>query len=315
MPLERLARCALCRADRLEDVDPAARIQRCASCGYVFDNPRPTADAIARFYSARGKYGHWVAREEARAAMWRRRIRKLRAAGAGGALLDVGAGIGEFLEMARPSFASVEGTEVSREAVEVARARHGVTLHAGEMEGMRFGRRFDTVTLFHVLEHVPDPRRTLERCRAVLRPGGLLVVAVPNDVDGVKWAVRRLLRAVGVPRFRAAGRLGLPPITLDAAQQEVHLSHFTAPVLARLLTTLGFTDVRVSQDPYHPSSGLAGVRHRLFFAACDAIRRVTGRSLYDALWITARRPAVSPRALSPADDGERETAAPAQRVG
>ena len=115
--------------------------------------------------------------------LWKRRLKKLIHFGATGALLDIGAGYGQFLHHARPFFSDVTGTEVSASAVALAKEKYSLSLLAGQIEELKLPlHSFDTITLFHVLEHVPDPGKLVRRCHALLKSQGMLVIAVPNDV-------------------------------------------------------------------------------------------------------------------------------------
>lgn len=96
-------------------------------------------------------------------------------------LLDVGCGTGTMLGMLS-AFGSVHGLELSPEAVETCRGRYGSTveLHQGSIPGdLPTDGTFDVVGAFDVIEHLDDDAAVLERLRAALRPGGLLVVTVP----------------------------------------------------------------------------------------------------------------------------------------
>jgi SAM-dependent methyltransferase len=141
-----------------------------------------------------------------------------------------------------------------------------------------------------VLEHVPDPRRTVARCHQVLRPGGMLIIAVPNDVQSLRQRIRRLMGRIPwvTPRFR--GPLALPRLTLEKIGQEVHLSHFTPAVLEGFLKRLGFTDVETTLDPYYARSGLRELRANLRYAAFSMINSLLKQNLYSTIWVQARRP-------------------------
>lgn len=79
-----------------------------------------------------------------------------------GSLLDVGVGIGQFLGMARNYFTEIAGTEVSSQAIEIAADKFSVNLISGRVESIDFQKKtFDNVALFHVLEHVHEPKSLL----------------------------------------------------------------------------------------------------------------------------------------------------------
>ena len=166
-------------------------LSECASCGLIFDNPRPSRKVIAAFYSNEGKYDGWLANLKGREAMWRRRLRKMKRHSSPGNLLDVGAGIGQFLSLASRDYTGVFGTEVSSSAVKIAHSRYGIPLHRGDLCELALpSSSFDNITLFHVLEHVHEPLRLIEECGRLLRKGGTLFVAVPNDIDSIKHRLR-----------------------------------------------------------------------------------------------------------------------------
>ena len=118
--LEVVLSCNVCQSDRIQSVDPEFRFCRCDSCSYVFDSPRPSAQAVAVFYSQPEKYDSWLKAERSRDALWRRRLKKTLRHRSRGNLLDVGAGIGQFLHHARDRFTQVAGTEVSASAIRIA---------------------------------------------------------------------------------------------------------------------------------------------------------------------------------------------------
>src|SRR4029077_6945356 len=167
MQSELLHQCNLCQSAQLDVLDPDCNIAQCRSCGFVFDNPRPTLETLIDFYSKPGKYDSWLAELDARDRLWKRRLAKLRSTRKPGSLLDIGTGIGQFLSVAQGEYSQVYGTEVSRTAIEVAREKYGLDLFQGTVEELaERGMVFDNITLFHVLEHVPDPKALLKTCRS-----------------------------------------------------------------------------------------------------------------------------------------------------
>jgi SAM-dependent methyltransferase len=281
--------CLVCGNNALRDIDLERALKKCDTCGYVFDSPRPSRDEIVAFYSRRGQYDQWVDDTAVRDALWQRRVRKMRRSRKPGSLLDVGAGIGQFLHHAGPFFSEVHGTEVSTAGIQVARERYGVELIQGQLDDLELQRTFDNVTMFHVLEHVPDPRATLVRCRDVLSDGGMLFLAVPNDVQSLRQRAKVRLGKLGVDRYARQGRLALPKISLDGAMQEIHLSHFTTKSLAYLLEHNGFDVVESSLDPYSVAQGKARAVDAALRAMTRVVQSVTGLNLYDTIWMAARR--------------------------
>jgi 2-polyprenyl-3-methyl-5-hydroxy-6-metoxy-1,4-benzoquinol methylase/rubredoxin len=286
--VEVLSACPVCGADRMSVLDSAANLCECLGCGYVFDNPRPTLSALIHFYSQPAKYDSWLAEEHARDALWTRRLRKLLPLAKPGSLLDVGAGIGQFLALARPCFTEVYGTEVSESAIRIARNKYGLPLYPGEIQDISFGdKQFDNITIFHVLEHVPDPRCVVEKCTSLLSRGGVLVIAVPNDLYTVRG--RRFLKTITNRMFHHSRALGLPKIVLDGSVAEIHLSHFTPTVLRRLLEQCGLKVIANTLDPYYAATGFAHFKHAVFYAGCRALHGVLRVNVYDTMLLVARK--------------------------
>jgi len=94
-------------------------------------------------------------------------------------LLDVGAGNGYFVYLARNEFGMpAEGIEISAAEVDYARATFGVELLRGDLSAVTG--RYDVITSFNVLEHVKEPTSLLHEMTERLAPGGLLVITTPN---------------------------------------------------------------------------------------------------------------------------------------
>lgn len=288
--MEKLDDCRLCCSSKISVIDAACNIYRCNDCGYLFDNPRPTAAEIIEYYSKPMKYDAWLEKEAERNRLWHRRLLKVLKYKKPGTLLDVGAGTGQFLNIAKIYFTGVYGTEVSESAVDVAYDKYGLKLVRAQIEDADFAElKFDNICLFHVLEHVPDPGSVLRKCRDLLVPEGILYIAVPNEIFSLRNMVRRLLNRAGFSRIRYSGELGIPLITLDGSLAEIHLSHFSPGVLENVLAREGFIVLEAGLDPYYAESGLRLAINSVYFAICRAILRGTGRNLYETMWIVARK--------------------------
>lgn len=152
-----------------------------------------------------------------------------------GRLLDFGCGWGFFLGVARERGWEPYGLEPLPGHAVHARARFGATVVTDILHDDTFPPdSFDVITAFQVLEHLPDPASDFGRLRRMLKPGGVILIEVPN-ID--TWSVRLL-----GPRHRHF--------------VQDHLTFFSARTLALLLEKHGFEVLRA----YHPDRYMT-VRH------------------------------------------------------
>jgi SAM-dependent methyltransferase len=287
---ERVERCPACGGRDQHPVDEVAGLSMCGACRLTFANPRPTLASLTAYYSTPAKYDAWLAEEPERDALWDRRVAIVNRHKKPGTLLDVGAGIGQFLARARPCFRGVCGTEISESAIRIATERYGLTMFAGALAAIDFrGATFDNVSLFHVLEHMHDPAGDLARCRDLLTERGMIFIAVPNDLRSWELRIKTLLR-------RARGRLpahvgpsGIPRLALDGSVDEIHLSQFTAGSLRRLMERCGFEPVALTLDPYFVRRGFRSLLHRTYYRAHQAVHRLSGVNGYNAILAIGRR--------------------------
>ncbi|MET4073483.1 methyltransferase domain-containing protein [Hymenobacter sp. UYCo722] len=156
---------------------------------------------------------------------------------AGHTFLDVGCGEGWALDYFQRQGWDVLGLDFSSFSLEQfhpnlrGRLRAG-DLYAGLQDLITEGRQFDVLWLDNVLEHVLDPAELLRRCRALTRPGGVLLVDVPNDFSPLQ---QHLLAAGHIDRpFWVA----LPD----------HLSYFGPAGLRNLAAATGWRTARLLGD-------------------------------------------------------------------
>jgi 2-polyprenyl-3-methyl-5-hydroxy-6-metoxy-1,4-benzoquinol methylase len=163
------------------------RVVQCRKCGLGFVNPQPSWDELAPYYSAdydayEPDHSAWKSDEETIATAKQSgefRHVKVRP---GMDILDVGCGGGYFLRITAALGANSEGIEPSEHGLANAR-KSGRPVYHGTIENyvdQHAGKSFDLITANHVLEHTPNPVDTLRLMSRLLKPDGMIWIAVPN---------------------------------------------------------------------------------------------------------------------------------------
>jgi 2-polyprenyl-3-methyl-5-hydroxy-6-metoxy-1,4-benzoquinol methylase len=163
----------------------------CQECGLVWTDPRPSEEKIKKFYAEeyRVQYkGTWqpklkhvhrgglVAR--ARYATLRRFLKPA------DVILDVGSGGGELVYLLRGLGYDARGIEPNEGYARYAKEELQLPIAIGFFKELSLSEQiYDVITLYHVLEHLEDPFGTLAGLRPLIRPGGRLVIEVPNVED------------------------------------------------------------------------------------------------------------------------------------
>jgi SAM-dependent methyltransferase len=214
--------------------DPATgdrfTVARCAQCALVQTVPAPSATELDRYYPR----GYHSTTRRYRGGMDRilslvhgSRIRAIeRLLGGAGSVLDIGCGPGVLLHQMRTRGWTVRGTERSPGAARQARDVFHLDVRAQDVDDLvAEGATFDAVVLWHVAEHLHTPAAAVRHIARLLRPGGVLLIAVPNFAS---------------PEARV-GRAGW--FHLDVPR---HLVHFTPSTLDAVLADAGFHPAKVT---------------------------------------------------------------------
>jgi 2-polyprenyl-3-methyl-5-hydroxy-6-metoxy-1,4-benzoquinol methylase len=214
--------------------DPATgdafTIVRCRRCELARTDPAPSDSELDGYYPK----GYHSTTKRYRAGMDRvlsmfheSRIRTIeRLLGGAGNVVDIGCGPGVLINHMRARGWRVRGTERSASAAQQAREVFGLDVSAASVDDLvAEGTTYDAVVLWHVAEHLHAPEETLRGIARLLRPGGVLLVAVPN---------------FGSPEARI-GRAGW--FHLDVPR---HLVHFTPATLRAMLAAAGLRPVKVT---------------------------------------------------------------------
>ncbi|MGD0583689.1 MAG: class I SAM-dependent methyltransferase [Bacteroidales bacterium] len=212
---------------------------RCGQCGFTFTNDPPNENEAGRYYESPDYISHTDSRrtlfekgyQAARKIMLRRkRDLVFKTCNAKkGAILDIGSGTGHFLSVMKQAGWSVTGIEINDVAREYSSSRFGLNVFAPEVMRTIPAQEYDCITLWHVAEHLYDLKGYFSEIGRLLKPGGSVIVALPNcnsfDADhyGKFWA------AWDVPR---------------------HLWHFSPVTFSKLADLICFETTTISTLPF-----------------------------------------------------------------
>ena len=230
-------------------------IVQCRVCGFGVTEPLPAS--LDRYYPTRYRRFSALAARALHGLYLRRVDGWLRRLPPTGLALEVGAGTGWMLRALRERGWRALGNERSLEAALAARAAAGVPIFVGDLGAVRPAPALDLVIMFHVLEHLADPLAELRAVARRLRPGGALVLGLPNIAS---W------------QARLAGRHWMH---LDVPR---HLCHFTPDSIERALAVSGYRMTRIDFRSYEhdPFGWVQSTLDRLGFEHGLLIKQLTG---------------------------------------
>ena len=228
----------------------------CHGCGLGITHPFPDSDLLAELYSSesyRDRGGsRFIAPVEAVVRGLRTgRLKKIESLSQKGRMLDVGCGRGLMLNHARQTGWETTGVEFNDETAAPARDELGLDIRTGRLSDIGFEKNsFDVITFWHSLEHLGDAVDAVREAARILKPGGLMLVSVPNfeslqsKMSGAGWF-----------------HLDVP----------FHLYHFSASNMKRLLKDCGLEVVREEHfsmefNPFgfvQSTLNMVGIRHNL----------------------------------------------------
>lgn len=237
--------CPLCGSASQVAIEPfnSYEMARCSDCSLVYTTLRKIPrEQYEEVYSGEADYlemvevaektarGEWGFRQ----LRWfkRKALRWIETERPNSRLVDVGTGPGTFLLVAKQRGFSVKGVEPTKLAAETARSL-GVDMFNGVIEDFAATQdeKFDVVTSFEVMEHVPDPISMLKSIRAILKPDGIFVFSVPNLDD--PYCLRQTLP------------VNIPPI---------HINFFRRQSMRVALERAGFVTERFATRPIPAAS-------------------------------------------------------------
>ena len=207
----------------------------------VFTNPIPTPEDLSTYYESPDYLSHTANRKSPSAMVYRflrninlrYKYRLVSRFKQPGKALDIGQGTGEFLHYLKQRNWDVKGIEPNESARKFAKENYDIDVFGEEELKVLPRESFDLISLWHVLEHVPDLHGRMDDIARLISKNGILIIAVPN-LDSPDFAYyREKWAALDVPR---------------------HLYHFTPESMTRLLELSGFQlmdTYPLSMDAYY----------------------------------------------------------------
>ena len=174
--------------------------------GFLQTFPQPEVEELSKYYESEAYISHTDSKKGLLDFLYQRvkrysinkkvsLINKLNVGS--GSLLDVGAGTGDFLKVAQDKGWKISGIEPSEKAREIAKEKN---IQLKESIEEFVDEKFDVVTLWHVLEHLPNLDASIQKIESLIADGGVLIIAVPNfnSYDAIRY--QNFWAAYDVPR-------------------------------------------------------------------------------------------------------------------
>lgn len=235
--MEKISQCPVCGNDHLSDFlvckdytvsNDDFQLSKCENCGFVFTNPRPEPHQLGIYYKSEDYISHSNTSKGlinkiyllVRNYTLNKKYALINKYSKATRLLDIGCATGMFLNVCKKRGLEVLGIEPDAAAREYASTTFGLNIYDEDYISKIESQSMDVITMWHVLEHVPDLNKRMEEIYRILKPGAYAFIAVPNqssydaEIYQEKWA------AYDVPR---------------------HLYHFTNQTMGLLLKKHQFT--------------------------------------------------------------------------
>ncbi len=215
MALEKVNACPICGGLQLipflickdyTTSEETFEIQKCSSCSFVLTNPRPDEFTIGKYYASNSYISHntksknlldsvyFIARKLT--LQWKKKL--IQKYNGTGLLLDYGCGTGQFLTVCKKAGWNCYGIEPSASARNIANQTSGISI-LEKYEDLG-DKRFDVITLWHVLEHVHDLNKLVSQLKGALKKNGTAFIAVPNHESEDAKVYQHFWAGYDVPR-------------------------------------------------------------------------------------------------------------------
>lgn len=216
--------CLICDSQNLKKIIDYehAHLCQCQSCGFVFSKKIPSKTELTQHYEGYGRNDYLSPITIKR---YHELLDKMESYRKNNKILDVGCGIGYFLEIAKERGWEVYGTEYTDEAIEICKKKN-INMQQGSLNPENyFGFEFDVITSFEVIEHINNPIEELGNFYSLLRKGGLVYVTTPNFNSLLRYRLKSKYNVITYPE---------------------HLSYYTPKTLKNVFLKCGFKPLKLA---------------------------------------------------------------------
>ena len=214
---EKVEKCPVCKGKSIDNhiickdftvSGESFAITKCASCGFLFTNPRPEQSIIQNYYQSEDYISHSdkgnnltnILYKIVRNFTLRSKLRLLnKLTPDNKSLLDYGCGTGDFLNFCQSNNWTVDGVEPSDDAKTIAEQKIGQPIHS-DIKTIDTAQSYHVITLWHVLEHVHDLNKLIKKLKKLLAKDGHFIIALPNCASYDQKIYSEHWAAYDVPR-------------------------------------------------------------------------------------------------------------------
>ena len=200
------------------------QIVECKNCSFRYVNPQLESKGLIHAYSE-GSDEKFISQNKWRMVTFRRCLKEVEKATKGkkGKILDIGAAGGAFPKVAQDAGWEVYGVEPNKWLCKWCKENYNIKIENGTLDTAKFkSKTFDAITLWDVLEHVPDPANTLKKCHTLLKDDGVLIINYPDMAS----LPAKLMRKKWVFLL------------------SVHIYYFTQKTMRKMLHKVGFKPIK-----------------------------------------------------------------------
>lgn len=215
--------CLVCGSSKLVPLDAfaAAYLCKCSTCGFVFSQKIPSSFELEEHYKGYGRNDYLSPITIKR---YHELLDQMEVYRKTNKLLDVGCGIGYFLEVAKERGWEVYGTEFTDRAIEICEGK-GIIMQQGKLNPIKFETEsFDVITSFEVIEHINNPIEELSNFNTLLRKGGLVYITTPNFNSLLRYRLKAAYNVITYPE---------------------HLSYYTPSTLKKVFKACSFRSQKI----------------------------------------------------------------------